>query len=124
MKPIHFKTALTACVALAPFVLAQGAQAEGFVYVNDHADIGPLCGDEPLRVALVDGYGGNSWRKTAFAEIEDEASKCDNIVEVTYAEAGGDLQAYNAAIEAARASSASSDIGMYSPRRHSVPRSS
>lgn len=69
-----------------------------FVLVNNHADITPLCGTDPVRVALVDGYGGNSWRKTAFAEIQDEASKCANITEVTYAEAGGDLQAYNAAI--------------------------
>lgn len=72
--------------------------AADFTYVNDHADITPLCGTEPVRVALIDGYGGNSWRKTAFAEIKDEASKCSNITEVTYAEAGGDVQAYNAAI--------------------------
>lgn len=90
--------ALGSASALTLAVCAGGALAQDYVQVNEHADIAPLCGSEPIRVALVDGYGGNSWRKTAFAELEDEASKCDNITEVTYAEAGGDLQSYNAAI--------------------------
>ncbi|WP_197716881.1 substrate-binding domain-containing protein [Mesorhizobium sp. DCY119] len=72
--------------------------ADDFVFVNKHGDITPFCGTEPVRVALIDGYGGNSWRKTAFAEIKDEASKCSNITEVVYSDAGGDAQAYNAAI--------------------------
>lgn len=98
-KPHTLKT--LGAVSVAALCLSGGAafaQADTFTYVNEHADIAPLCGSEPIRVALIDGYGGNSWRKTAFAEIQDEASKCDNITEVTYAEAGGDIQAYNAAI--------------------------
>ncbi|EAU44564.1 substrate-binding domain-containing protein [Salipiger bermudensis] len=92
------KAAFVAGTALVSAHVAGAAMAQDFAYVNDHADIAPLCGEEPLRVALIDGYGGNSWRRTAFAELEDEAGKCDNIGEVTYAEAGGDVQAYNAAI--------------------------
>ncbi|WP_238368787.1 substrate-binding domain-containing protein [Mesobacterium pallidum] len=95
------KTKLKGAAAGSAIVLmlgAGGALAQDYTLVNNHADITPLCGTEPIRVALIDGFGGNSWRKTAFAEIQDEASKCANITEVTYAEAGGDVQAYNAAI--------------------------
>ena len=74
------------------------ALANDFVFVNKQGDITPFCGKDPVRVALIDGYGGNSWRTTAFAEIQDEAAKCPNITDVTYADAGGDAQAYNAAI--------------------------
>lgn len=98
MHKTYRATGLGIAAATVATLWAQGALAEDFVYVNEHVYIAPLCGEEPIRVALVDGYGGNSWRRTAFAEIEDEASKCENIVEVTYAEAGGDLQAYSAAI--------------------------
>ena len=46
----------------------------------------------------VDGYGADTWRKITLAELKDEASKCANITEIQYAEAGGDAQTYNAAI--------------------------
>ncbi|MCP2138618.1 ribose transport system substrate-binding protein [Rhizobium sp. SLBN-94] len=85
-----------AVTAVAP--LACTAFAADFAYVNEHADVTKLCGSKPLRVALVDGFGGNSWRKTAYAEIKDEASKCSNITEVQYSDAAGDAQAYNSAI--------------------------
>ncbi|GKY87078.1 substrate-binding domain-containing protein [Sinisalibacter aestuarii] len=78
--------------------IATTASAQDFTFVNDHGDITQFCGTDPVRVALIDGYGGNSWRKTAFAELQDEASKCENITDVVYADAGGDAQAYNAQI--------------------------
>ncbi|HEY2715059.1 MAG TPA: substrate-binding domain-containing protein [Solirubrobacterales bacterium] len=56
-----------------------------------------LCGEEPTKVALVDGFGGNSWRKIVRAELEDELSVCDN-VEVSYAQADGEVQKYNSEI--------------------------
>lgn len=77
---------------------ATTAAAQDFNFVNEHGDITQFCGTDPVRVALIDGYGGNSWRKTAFAELQDEASKCENITDVVYADAGGDAQAYNAQI--------------------------
>jgi ribose transport system substrate-binding protein len=43
-----------------------------------------VCGTKPIRVALVDGFGGNSWRRITRAEFEDEAAKCANIKEVIY----------------------------------------
>jgi ribose transport system substrate-binding protein len=55
-------------------------------------DITTLCGDQPMVVALADGFGGNSWRKVNRAEFEDEATKCPNITDVIYTDAGGDQQ--------------------------------
>jgi ribose transport system substrate-binding protein len=43
-----------------------------------------VCGTKPIRVALVDGFGGNSWRRITRFEFEDEAAKCANIKEVIY----------------------------------------
>jgi ribose transport system substrate-binding protein len=62
-------------------------------------DTDQLCGDQPIKIAQVDGFGNNSWRKTAEAELRDELSVCPN-VEVTYAQAGGDVQRYNAQVNA------------------------
>ncbi|RJS92962.1 substrate-binding domain-containing protein [Salinisphaera sp. Q1T1-3] len=66
--------------------------------VDQGIDIKPLCGSQPIRVALVDGYGGDTWRKTTVAELKDEASACDNLTIAGYTDAGGNRQAYNAAI--------------------------
>jgi ribose transport system substrate-binding protein len=55
--------------------------------IGDVSELRPItdfCGDEPIRVALVDGFGGNSWRRITRFEFEDEAAKCDNITEVIY----------------------------------------
>jgi ribose transport system substrate-binding protein len=61
-------------------------------------DTAELCGEEPLRIALVDGFGGNSWRKIVRAELDDELKDCDNVEEVSYSQAGGDIQKYNSAV--------------------------
>lgn len=62
-------------------------------------DITKLCGDKPTTVALLDGYGTDTWRKTTLAELKDEASKCPNITEVLYTDAGGDQQKMESAIK-------------------------
>lgn len=49
-------------------------------------EITEFCGDKPMKVALADGQGGNAWRKVTRAEFEDEASKCDNIEVLPYAD--------------------------------------
>lgn len=51
-----------------------------------------LCGTKPVTVALADGFGENSWRKITLHELRDEASKCPNIKQVLYTDAGGDPQ--------------------------------
>ncbi len=55
----------------------------------DFLDISAFCGTDPVRVALSDGWGGNTWRKTTRAEFEAEARKCPNITEVAYTDAQG-----------------------------------
>jgi ribose transport system substrate-binding protein len=86
--------ACTAIVAAGEYSQA----ADEFVFANKGADITPMCGDKPVRVALVDGFGGNTWRKTQLAELRDEAAKCPNITEILYADAGGDQQKYTSDI--------------------------
>ena len=59
---------------------------------SEIVDITEYCGDEPVKVALADGFGGNSWRKITRAIFEDWAAKCDNITDVIYTDAQGDTQ--------------------------------
>ncbi|MDF1671525.1 MAG: substrate-binding domain-containing protein [Roseovarius sp.] len=64
--------------------LAQDSQTGRIGDVSEFSPISDFCGDKPVRVALVDGFGGNSWRRITRFEFEDEASKCDNISEIIY----------------------------------------
>jgi ribose transport system substrate-binding protein len=91
---------LKALFATTSLVVALGATTATAqnTQVNEGADITALCGEAPTRIALVDGYGGDTWRKITEAELRDEASKCPNITEIAYAEAGGDPQQYNSLI--------------------------
>ncbi|GAB89606.1 substrate-binding domain-containing protein [Gordonia rhizosphera] len=59
--------------------------------------IDELCGDKPVKIAHVAGYGANSWRKITQAELTDELSACPN-VSLDYTQADGDLQKYITAI--------------------------
>ncbi len=59
---------------------------------SEIVDITEYCGDEPIKVALADGFGGNSWRKITRAIFEDWAAKCDNITDIIYTDAQGDTQ--------------------------------
>ena len=74
------------------------AFAADTVQVDKGGDITPICGTKPTKIALIDGYGSDTWRKITQAELRDEASKCANITDIQYTDAGGDPQAYNAAI--------------------------
>lgn len=84
-----------AILAGATMLCAPGLAFAQDVQADIGADITPMCGTEPVTVALTDGYGGNTWRLTSLAEFEDEASKCANIEEVIYMDAAGDAQKYN-----------------------------
>ncbi|WP_426245400.1 substrate-binding domain-containing protein [Nocardioides sp. LHG3406-4] len=89
---------LSACSSGAPAQEIGGAgsvegQKTGIVGTQDQIqDISELCGDEPMTVALADGFGGNSWRKITRAVFEAEAAKCPNIEKVLYTDAQGDTQ--------------------------------
>jgi ribose transport system substrate-binding protein len=61
-----------------------------------------MCGSKPIRVAHLDGFGGNTWRKTVRGELKDELSACKNIT-VDYTDAGGDLQKYISGVNSASA---------------------
>ena len=56
-----------------------------------------MCGDEPLRIAHVDGFGANTWRQITAAELKDELSVCSNVT-VEYSQADFDLPTYISAI--------------------------
>ncbi|MFM0336965.1 substrate-binding domain-containing protein [Paraburkholderia fungorum] len=78
-------------------VCASAFPAENSV-TNHHADIGAMCGTKPMVVGLADGYGGNTWRKTALAELKDELSHCRNVTRFIYTNANGDQQKANSDI--------------------------
>lgn len=61
-----------------------------------------FCGSKPAKVAYIVGFGENAWRKTALAEIQDEAKKCDNVT-VTYLNANGDQNQYLSMVNSATA---------------------
>lgn len=66
--------------------------------VDQWTDISAVCGDEPLSVGLVDGYGTNAWSKTVLAELQAEAEKCSSITGVEFVAGRGDLAATTSAI--------------------------
>jgi len=57
-----------------------------------HPGMATLCGTKPMVVGLSDGYGGNTWRKIALAELQDELSHCSNVTRFIYSNANGDPQ--------------------------------
>lgn len=80
--------------ALALTTLAPGLAAAESTPANQQGDIAPLCGDKPMRIAMVDGWGNNTWRNINRAEAEDELSACSNVELFRYSGAGGDQQKY------------------------------
>ncbi|WP_158817428.1 substrate-binding domain-containing protein [Methylocapsa sp. S129] len=90
------RSATAVLCAMAAFALsAIGAYADDVVSMDKRADIAPLCGTKPMKVALIDGFGADTWRKIARAEFEDEIKKCPNVTATKYSDAGGDQQKYN-----------------------------
>src|SRR5271169_685933 len=65
---------------------------------GENADIGPMCGIKPMIVGRSDGFGGNTWRKTALEELKDELSHCPNVKRFIYSNANGDPQKANSDI--------------------------
>lgn len=50
------------------------------------------CGDKEATLALLDGFGGNSWRIVTAAAGAQEAEACPSIKEYIYADGQGDTQ--------------------------------
>jgi ribose transport system substrate-binding protein len=89
----------TGCTAEAPSASSAGGTASGGAASagGQALPIDKLCGDRPIKIAQVDGFGANSWRKITAAELKDELSACKNVT-VDYSQADGDLQKYITAI--------------------------
>jgi ribose transport system substrate-binding protein len=85
-KFIHWFVAVAALSVTA----TSAAMAAEATHPDPGPDIKTMCGTKPAVVALADGFGGNTWRKTTLAELKDEASKCPNITKVLYTDATGD----------------------------------
>jgi ribose transport system substrate-binding protein len=56
------------------------------------ADTPSWCGPKQATLALLDGYGGNSWRQVTTASGKEEALKCPSITKYEYADGQGDTQ--------------------------------
>lgn len=50
------------------------------------------CGPNEASLALLDGFGGNSWRQITTASAKEEAEKCPSVTDYYYADAQGDTQ--------------------------------
>ncbi|QXW01301.1 substrate-binding domain-containing protein [Rhodococcus globerulus] len=87
---------VAACSASAP-AGSNGGTAGSTSDGGQALPIDQLCGDQPLKIAHVAGFGANSWRKITQAELVDELSACPNVT-VEYAQADSDLQKYITAI--------------------------
>ena len=55
-------------------------------------DVPSWCGQQEASLALLDGFGGNSWRLVTTASGAQEAAKCPSITEYLYSDGQGDTQ--------------------------------
>ena len=56
------------------------------------ADVPSWCGPKKATLALLDGYGGNSWRQVTTASGKQTAELCPSITKYEYADGQGDTQ--------------------------------
>jgi ribose transport system substrate-binding protein len=73
-------------IAAATLALAFGSSSAGA------QDVPSWCGPNKATLALLDGYGGNSWRLVTTASGKQEAEKCPSITEYHYADGQGNTQ--------------------------------
>jgi ribose transport system substrate-binding protein len=50
------------------------------------------CGPKHIKLAQLDGFGGNSWRLVTTASGEEEVKKCPSVTSYEYADGQGDTQ--------------------------------
>ncbi|MBG1231066.1 substrate-binding domain-containing protein [Aestuariivirga litoralis] len=84
MKFKSFKQKLA--LAAATTVLALGSASVA------QADVPSWCGPKKATLALLDGYGGNSWRQVTTASGKQTVSLCPSITSYEYADGQGDTQ--------------------------------
>jgi ribose transport system substrate-binding protein len=71
-------------LASATLALALGGAAR--------AEVPSWCGPKKASLALLDGFGGNSWRLVTTASGKQEAALCPSIVKFEYADGQGNTQ--------------------------------
>lgn len=74
------------------FGLGVAALAAGFATSVVAQDAPSWCGPDEATVALLDGFGGNSWRQITTASAREEAMLCPSITSVEYADGQGNTQ--------------------------------
>jgi ribose transport system substrate-binding protein len=57
-----------------------------------HAETPSWCGPKKASLALLDGYGGNSWRQVTTASGKQVVDQCPSITKYEYADGQGDTQ--------------------------------
>ncbi len=82
MTAMKMKLALAATTAMLALGYASVAKAEDPSW----------CGPKEASLALLDGYGGNSWRQVTTASGKQTASLCPRITKYEYADGQGDTQ--------------------------------
>ena len=64
----------------------------GLLSISRRRETPSWCGPKKATIALLDGYGGNSWRQVTTASGKQEALKCPSITKYEYADGQGDTQ--------------------------------
>ena len=57
-----------------------------------NAETPSWCGAKKATIALLDGFGGNSWRRITTTSAKEEAAKCPSITDYQYADGQGNTQ--------------------------------
>jgi ribose transport system substrate-binding protein len=63
-------------------------------------DFTKYCGEKPMKIGLIDGFGGNTWRVQVHAMEEKLANECPNMEEFKYFDANLEPEKYNSTIAA------------------------
>lgn len=84
MKYASLVTALSVSAAAAAMALGSAGAA--------NAEVPSWCGPKKATIALLDGYGGNSWRQVTTASGKQTVELCPSITKYEYADGQGDTQ--------------------------------
>jgi ribose transport system substrate-binding protein len=96
--PADTNTSTSTSGSTAPTTTAGGSDPLTIVAGKLNFDFTKYCGTKPVVVGILDGYGGNAWATGKSALVKKLAESCPNVTSVKYADAGGDVQKYIAAI--------------------------
>ncbi len=80
------KAALNRKISLAALTMTVALTGAAF------AETPSWCGPNQASLALLDGFGGNSWRLVTTASGAQEAAKCPSITQYEYADGQGNTQ--------------------------------